>query len=695
MPLSIVILVAPVRGAVARAPPRSRRSSDRSRACGSSCIASRGHRRTSSSNPSVLAAFNPYLRRRASWSTTAHRPRDPRRGLSGGDRRGGALRRPRPFRAPADPGGMVCFVLPALVLNYFGQGALVLGTSGGDRESLLPDVPGLGASADGRARHRRDRHRQPGGHHRRLFAEPAGGAAWPAAAPRDPPHVGVARRPDLHAAGQLRSCSSACCCWSASSARPSALAGAYGIAVTGTMVVTAMLAFVVVWRVWNWNVFARGRAGRSRSCSSTRPSSLANLLKILHGGWFPVLLGVFADDRHADLAARQPHPLREDAPARGAARRSGHAISRSIRRRASPAPRSSSPAIRTQHADGAPPQPQALQGAAREERHHDGEDRRHAAGRPARPRDDRRGQQTPSRASPSATASWRRRTCRRRSPSRARQGFTFDIMSTTFFLSRRSLQAVARRRACRSGRTSSSSCWRATPTMPRATSGCRPTAWSRSARRSRLTPVDSGLPARLTPRPAIGQRSRRMTLHLIKLCVGCDSVEDLVEWIDVPPQGEAEGAGEKPEHIHVTRMVPKRIAELLDGGSLYWVIKGTVQVRQRLLDIRPFVDEEGIGRCRLVLEPKVVPTEWQPKRPFQGWRYLEAKDAPRDLKARQAATTCRRRSAPNWRSSDSARPARCCRSAASCRARRRRAGASARLRTSTTGASVSAFRSSM
>jgi hypothetical protein len=122
-----------------------------------------------------------------------------------------------------------------------------------------------------------------------------------------------------------------------------------------------------------------------------------------------------------------------------------------------------------------------------------------------------------------------------------------------------------------------------------------------------------------------------MALHLIKLCVGCDSVEDLVEWIEYRLK-EKKKAGEPPEHHHVTRMVPKRIAELLDGGSLYWVIKGTVQVRQKLTDIRPFVDNEGIGRCRLVLYPKVVRTEWQPKRPFQGWRYLLAKEAPRDLR---------------------------------------------------------------
>lgn len=122
-----------------------------------------------------------------------------------------------------------------------------------------------------------------------------------------------------------------------------------------------------------------------------------------------------------------------------------------------------------------------------------------------------------------------------------------------------------------------------------------------------------------------------MPLHLIKLCVGCDSIDDLVEWIDLR-MAQKRRAGEPLEHIHTTRMVPRRIAELVDGGSLYWVIKGSVQARQRLIDIRPFVDDEGIGRCRLVLEPKVVATEWQPKRPFQGWRYFEPKDAPRDLK---------------------------------------------------------------
>jgi len=128
-----------------------------------------------------------------------------------------------------------------------------------------------------------------------------------------------------------------------------------------------------------------------------------------------------------------------------------------------------------------------------------------------------------------------------------------------------------------------------------------------------------------------------MTLHLIKLCVGCDSIGDLAEWIDYRV-AEARRAGRKPEHIHVTRMVPKRIGELLDGGSLYWVIKGNVQVRQRLLDVRPFVDTEGIQRCQFVLEPKLVATEWQPKRPFQGWRYLRPEDAPADLRKGKASS---------------------------------------------------------
>ena len=121
-----------------------------------------------------------------------------------------------------------------------------------------------------------------------------------------------------------------------------------------------------------------------------------------------------------------------------------------------------------------------------------------------------------------------------------------------------------------------------------------------------------------------------MALHLLKLCVGCDSVEDLEEWI-AERLDERRRAGEPVEHWHTTRIVPTRGAEIVEGGSLYWVIKASVQCRQRITEIRPFTDDEGIGRCRLMLDPEVVRTEWQPRRAFQGWRYLKPADAPRDL----------------------------------------------------------------
>lgn len=121
-----------------------------------------------------------------------------------------------------------------------------------------------------------------------------------------------------------------------------------------------------------------------------------------------------------------------------------------------------------------------------------------------------------------------------------------------------------------------------------------------------------------------------MSLNILKLCVGCESVEDLEEWI-AEKLGQRRRAGEPVEHWHTTRMVPTRAAEITDGGSLYWVIKGSVQCRQRLLEVRPFVDDEGISRCRLMLDPVVVRTEWQPRRAFQGWRYLKQNEAPADL----------------------------------------------------------------
>lgn len=121
-----------------------------------------------------------------------------------------------------------------------------------------------------------------------------------------------------------------------------------------------------------------------------------------------------------------------------------------------------------------------------------------------------------------------------------------------------------------------------------------------------------------------------MTLHLIKLSVGTDSVKDLQHWIRQKLK-EKKKRGQKRERVHTTRMVPKRVDELLDGGSIFWVIRGQIACRERILAVRPFVDKEGIGRCHLVLDPKCVLVEPRPFRAFQGWRYLDVKDAPRDL----------------------------------------------------------------
>ena len=84
-------------------------------------------------------------------------------------------------------------------------------------------------------------------------------------------------------------------------------------------------------------------------------------------------------------------------------------------------------------------------------------------------------------------------------------------------------------------------------------------------------------------------------------------------------------------HAHVTRMTPKRAEDILGGGSLYWVIKGQIGARQRIVGIEPFMDKDGIGRCRLWLDGEVVAVAPRPMRAFQGWRYYAAKDAPPDL----------------------------------------------------------------
>jgi hypothetical protein len=120
------------------------------------------------------------------------------------------------------------------------------------------------------------------------------------------------------------------------------------------------------------------------------------------------------------------------------------------------------------------------------------------------------------------------------------------------------------------------------------------------------------------------------TLLLLKLCVGADGVDDLVDWQD-GRAAEARAAGRDATPVHVTRLWPRREAELLDGGSLYWVFRGLVLARQRILGLEPRRGADGIERCAIRFDSEVVRTVPQPRRPFQGWRYLRAQDAPRDL----------------------------------------------------------------
>jgi hypothetical protein len=112
-------------------------------------------------------------------------------------------------------------------------------------------------------------------------------------------------------------------------------------------------------------------------------------------------------------------------------------------------------------------------------------------------------------------------------------------------------------------------------------------------------------------------------IHIVKLCVGADSVEDLAQW----QKGQIK---KRKRPVCGTRMWPKRKDEVLDGGSLYWVIKGVIAVRQRIIEIDEVTDDHGL-RCGLYLDAELLRTVPQPRRAFQGWRYLEPKDAPADL----------------------------------------------------------------
>jgi len=115
-----------------------------------------------------------------------------------------------------------------------------------------------------------------------------------------------------------------------------------------------------------------------------------------------------------------------------------------------------------------------------------------------------------------------------------------------------------------------------------------------------------------------------MTVHLLKLCVGVPTVERLIEL-------QKERLARNGQLRHFTRNFPRREYDVLNGGSLYWVIDGFVRVRQRIVGLERETDEDGRGYCAIGLDPELVRTELQPRRPHQGWRYLEDADAPPDL----------------------------------------------------------------
>ncbi|MBY6067200.1 DUF1489 domain-containing protein [Leisingera aquaemixtae] len=115
-------------------------------------------------------------------------------------------------------------------------------------------------------------------------------------------------------------------------------------------------------------------------------------------------------------------------------------------------------------------------------------------------------------------------------------------------------------------------------------------------------------------------------VNLVKLSVGTESVDSLMAWQEMRRRELPEGLPR-----HVTRMWPKREAEILNGGSIYWVIKGLIQCRQRVLRLDEVTGEDGIRRCAIVLDPELHRTHTAPKRPFQGWRYLKPEESPADL----------------------------------------------------------------
>ncbi len=121
-----------------------------------------------------------------------------------------------------------------------------------------------------------------------------------------------------------------------------------------------------------------------------------------------------------------------------------------------------------------------------------------------------------------------------------------------------------------------------------------------------------------------------MTIHMVKLCVGAETVDDLRHW-QARQMRIRSGEGRPARPACQTRMTPKQTNALIEGGSLYWVIKGMILVRNRIVGVETLTDRSGRAYCEIDLDPEAALVEPTPRKAFQGWRYLKAAEAPRDL----------------------------------------------------------------
>ena len=113
-------------------------------------------------------------------------------------------------------------------------------------------------------------------------------------------------------------------------------------------------------------------------------------------------------------------------------------------------------------------------------------------------------------------------------------------------------------------------------------------------------------------------------INLKKLAVGINSLEELKDFQILKLK--------KNNEISVkTKNTPKRKPEILDGGSLYWIINNRFAIRQLVIDIRENISYEGKKYCLIILDRKIIQVEKISQRPFQGWRYLKLNNSPKDI----------------------------------------------------------------